>query len=126
MADSSSTLTCTKEIFTAMNSRDISIIEPYLAEHAVFDFPGAGCISGRKRILLFFKVLFRKYPRLTFTVDDIIAEGDRACVVWSNEGEDHKGSSYQNRGITLVRIQDEHIIFISDYFKDTSFVASTG
>jgi len=116
---------CAGGIFAAMNSRDPSGLSLHLAEDAVFDFPGAGRISGHKKILTFLKALFRKYPRLTFRIDDIIVEGDRACTVWSNEGEDAHGTAYQNRGITLVRITDGEITFISDYFKDTSFVEST-
>jgi ketosteroid isomerase-like protein len=125
MGDQPLTRICAEQIFAAMNSRDVSELTPYIAEEATFDFPGAGCITGKKRILLFFKILFRKYPRLTFRIDDIIVEGDRACTVWSNEGEDAHGTAYQNRGITLVRITDGEITFISDYFKDTSFVTST-
>ncbi|MCX5897713.1 MAG: nuclear transport factor 2 family protein [Proteobacteria bacterium] len=116
--------TCAGEIFSAMNSRDLSGLARYLADDAMFDFPGAGCISGQKKILLFLKVLFRKYPRLMFTVEDMLIEGDRACAVWSNEGEDSHGTPYKNRGVTVVRIAKEKIIFISDYFKDTSFIAA--
>jgi len=125
MGDQPLTRICAEQIFAAMNSRDVSELTPYIAEDATFDFPGAGCITGKKRILLFFKILFRRYPRLTFHIDDIIVEGERACAVWSNEGENAQGASYRNRGITLVRTADGQITFISDYFKDTSFVAST-
>ena len=68
-----------------------------------------------------FKILFRKYPRLTFTVDEIIEEGEQACALWSNEGEDQKENPYKNRGVTIVKVANEKIVFISDYFKDTSF-----
>jgi ketosteroid isomerase-like protein len=125
MGDQPLTRICAEQIFAAMNSRDVSELTPYIAEDASFDFPGAGCITGKKRILLFFKILFRRYPRLTFRIDDIIVEGERACAVWSNEGENAQGTPYRNRGITLVRITDGQITFISDYFKDTSFVEST-
>jgi ketosteroid isomerase-like protein len=124
MGDQPLTRICAEQIFAAMNSRDVSELTPYIAEEAIFDFPGAGCITGKKRILLFFKILFRKYPRLFFHIDDIIVEGERACAVWSNAGEDAHGTAYRNRGITLVRTVDGQIIFISDYFKDTSFVES--
>ena len=67
---------------------------------------------------------FPKIPRLEFFVEDIIVEGNQACVVWTNEGEDKKGSSYKSRGISLVRFSGGKIVFISDYFKDTSFVES--
>jgi ketosteroid isomerase-like protein len=90
----------------------------------VFDFPGAGRICGPKKILTFLKALFRKYPRLKFTVEDILLEGDRACAVWSNEGEDSRGTPYRNCGMTLVHVAKGKIVFISDYFKDTSFTSA--
>lgn len=110
-----------QSIFTALNTRKLSAFERQLSETAVFDFPGAGRIEGPGRILVFFKVLFRKYPRLKFTVDDILVAGQRACVVWTNEGESARGTLYKNSGITLVRLSGGKIDFISDYFKDTSF-----
>jgi ketosteroid isomerase-like protein len=112
-------------LFTAMNSRDLSELEKYLAEDAVFDFPGAGTIEGRRKILIFLKVLFRMYPRLTFTVEDIIVEGDWACAVWSNKGKSKDGRHYENRGVTLLRVCNGQIVSLSDYFKDTSFVRSS-
>ena len=112
-------------IFTTMNGRDVSHLEQYLAEDAAFDFPGPGLIEGPRRILVFLKVLFRKYPRLEFSVEDIILEGDQACAAWTNEGVDKKGNPYKNRGITPVRFSEGKIVFISDYFKDTSFVEAT-
>jgi ketosteroid isomerase-like protein len=112
-------------IFTAMNERDPAHLGPYLSEDAVFDFPGPGLIEGPRKILVFLKVLFRKYPRLEFSIEDILVEGDRACAVWTNQGEDKKGNPYQNRGITLMRFSEGKIVFISDYFKDTSFVEAS-
>ena len=50
-------------------------------------------------------------------------EGDHACAVWSNEGENKKGNPYNNRGATLVQISEGKIVFMSDYFKDTSFTS---
>ena len=111
-------------IFSAMNTRDLTILEKNLAEDAVFDFPGTERITGRRKILLFLKVLFRKYPQLQFTIEEIIIDGERACVVWHNEGKSRLGEEYKNNGITFVRLSQGNIIFISDYFKDTSFVAS--
>ncbi|UCE17247.1 MAG: nuclear transport factor 2 family protein [Gemmatimonadota bacterium] len=112
----------TQTIFDTFNNRDVSDLEQCLAEDAVFDFPGTEVLQGPKRILLFFKILFRKYPRLAFTVEDILVDEDRACAVWSNDGEDNKGNPYHNQGVTLIRVKDGKIVSISDYFKDTSFV----
>ncbi len=108
-------------LFDAMNSRDLSGLDRRLADDAVFDFPGAGRIKGRKRIVLFLKVLFRRYPRLSFRVEETIAEGDRACAFWSNKGESREKEPYSNRGATLIRVRGGRIVLLSDYFKDTSF-----
>ena len=112
-------------IFTTMNGRDVSHLKQYLAEDAVFDFPGPGRIEGPRRILVFLKVLFRKYPRLEFSVENILVDGDRACAVWKNEGEDKQGNPYENSGVTLMRFSSGKIVFISDYFKDTSFLEAS-
>jgi ketosteroid isomerase-like protein len=108
-------------IFTSLNKRDLTILENHLSENALFDFPGIGCIEGHRRIMLFLKVLLRKYPRLEFNVNEIIAEDDCVCLVWTNKGEDIKSNPYNNSGATIVKIKEEKIFFISDYFKDTSF-----
>jgi len=108
-------------IFNALNNRDLTLLEEYLDEQATFDFPGTTLIKGRKKIILFFKILFRKYPRLTFTVKETLVEGEGVCVLWTNNGTNNKGHAYNNSGVTFVRITDGKILFLSDYFKDTSF-----
>jgi len=109
-------------VFKAMNSRDLSELEEIIDEEIVFDFPGVGRIEGHRKVLIFLKTLLRKYPELTFTVSEIITDEQKACVVWTNEGEHIDGSPYKNRGVTLIHFSGNKITFISDYFKDTSFV----
>lgn len=113
------------KLFEAMNVRDFSDLEVHIADNVALDFPGNGEVSGIKKVLLFLKVLLRKYPTLHFTVSEIIATEDRACAVWTNKGIDTTGAPYQNSGMTLIRFQNGKICFISDYFKDTSFVNNT-
>jgi ketosteroid isomerase-like protein len=108
-------------VFTAMNTRDFEDYEQLITDDVVFDFPGAGRAEGSRRTLLLMKSLLRKYPRLQFRISEVITQADRACVVWTNEGEDLKGNPYTNAGITLQHFRDGKICFISDYFKDTSF-----
>ena len=103
-------------IFSALNNREFSLLSDYLEENATFDFPGISLIKGRNKIFQFFKILFRKYPRLTFKVERNIAEGEQVCVLWSNEGVTSKGLPYSNQGITFVQISAGKIRFMSDYF----------
>lgn len=109
-------------VFKAMNSRDLSIAEPLLHENVVFDFPGNGIMEGPKRVSLFIRVLLRKYPELTFTIQNVILDGDQACTVWTNKGKNLDGSLYENSGITHFHFSEGKITFMSDYFKNTSFV----
>ena len=125
MSGTSQTNRMAETVFTAMNTRDFSDFEHLITEDVAFDFPGAGRAEGNRRTLLLLKSLLRKFPRLEFSISEVISQADRACVVWTNEGEDVKGNPYANAGITLLHFRDGKISFISDYFKDTSFTKPT-
>lgn len=109
-------------LFNAMNTQDFSNLENQVTENVAFDFPGAGYIEGAKRVIIFLKALLRKYKTLTFTINDILIDDDKACAIWVNEGEHISGHKYTNSGVTLIHFTNNKISFISDYFKDTSFV----
>ncbi len=115
-------------IFEAMNTKNLDVLEPYLVADVRFDFPGNAQVVGKKRVLVFLKVLLRKYPDIVFQVQDVIAENDKTCIVWTNSARHETPQPYRNSGVTLVHCVNDHITFISDYFKDTSFViaAATG
>jgi len=108
-------------IFDAMNTNEFSVFERNAASDISFDFPGTNRIEGVKRIILFFKVLLKKYKELTFWVNEVIIADEKACVVWTNKGTYQDGTNYENRGITLFHFKGDKVTFISDYFKDTSF-----
>ena len=111
-----------ESVFEAMNTRDFSEFQTYLADEVIFDFPGVAKVQGQKKVVVFLKALVRNYKELTFAVTDTITENNKVCVVWENKGEHNDGTVYENRGITLFYFDKEQIVFISDYFKDTSFV----
>ena len=50
----------------------------------MFDFPGTDRVVGKKRVLIFLKALLRKFPDIIFQVQDVIADHDKACIVWTN------------------------------------------
>lgn len=112
-------------IFKAMNAGDPSVLAPLLGDDVRFDFPGAGIVAGKKRVLVFLKALLRKYPDIAFTVTDVVAGPDTACVVWTNSARLDTDSPYRNSGVTIVHCPGGLITFISDYFKDTSFVTAS-
>jgi ketosteroid isomerase-like protein len=113
-------------IFEAMNTKNMALLEPYLAEDVMFDFPGTDRVVGKKRVLIFLKALLRKFPDIYFQLQDVIAGHDKACIVWTNSARLQTSQPYLNSGVTLVHCDMGRITFISDYFKDTSFVGAAG
>ncbi len=109
-------------LFKSMNTRDFTDIENQVTENVVFDFPGAGRIEGAKRMFIFLKALLRKYKTLHFNVNEVLIGNRAACAVWTNKGEHIEGHDYANSGVTLFHFRGDKISFLSDYFKDTSFV----
>ena len=108
-------------VFEAMNTSNFETFEKNAADEITFDFPGVDTVEGVKKVILFFKILLRKYKDLTFTVNDVIVGSMKACVVWTNKGEYNDGTLYKNSGITLFHFTEDKVSYISDYFKDTSF-----
>lgn len=109
-------------IFEAMNRRDFTQVAPYMDEDLVLNFPGAGNISGARKVLVFMKTLLRKFPELQFHVSEVLVEENKAVAIWTNQGKYSSGASYANSGNTLFYFKEGKITFISDYFKDTSFL----
>ena len=110
------------ELFKAMNSRSFDEIDQYFSDDLAFDFPGAGRIEGKKKVLIFLKAMLRKYPVLGFKVYEYFGDGEQVCVLWTNKGQNIAGEPYENSGVSIIHIEHGKIFFISDYFKDTSFV----
>lgn len=77
-------------VFSAINKRDFTEFESYIADDLTFDFPGVDQIKGAKRVILFFNVLFRKYKVLQFHVSDVVSDDKKACVKWENREKKRK------------------------------------
>ena len=76
-------------------------------------------VSGRNTIRRFFQILYRQFPQLEFEVLKTIIQGSWVAVHWKNKGMSRKNEPYENEGVTLLEIEGEKIVYISDFFKDT-------
>ena len=109
-----------RQFFDLINQRDLVTLIDLLAEDSEFYFPKTQPLLGRERILKFFKLLFRQYPKLTFSVQRIIIQENLVAVHWKNLGVTRKDVPYENEGVTLLESEGDTIRWISDFFKDTS------
>ena len=105
--------------FDCMNSRNLDEMGELLADNAELYFPKTKSLIGRDKIYKFFRILFRKYPELSFQVLRTIIQDNSAAVHWTNQGVSKEGVPYNNEGVTIFEEKDEMIQFISDFFKDT-------
>ena len=108
-----------RAFFETFNQRDLDKMDSLFSPDAQFYFPKTQPLIGKKRILKFFNVLFRQYPRLNFDIQRIIIEDQQAAIHWTNQGKTRRNAPYENEGVTIMELRDGKIIFISDFFKDT-------
>jgi ketosteroid isomerase-like protein len=110
-----------RALFTCVSARDADGLAALLHPDAVFYFPKTAPLVGPERILRFFALLWRRYPRLDFSVRELIVapDGQRAAVHWTNAGHTREGADYANEGVTLLHLREGRLVLISDFFKDT-------
>ena len=109
-----------RKFFQVLNERDLVEASNLLASQAELFFPKTQPMVGKDRILKFLKIFFRQYPELIFTVERVIRQGDQAAVHWTNRGANRSKEPYENEGATILEMENGKIVFISDFFKDTS------
>ena len=108
-----------RKFFEIFSAHDLEKMKDFFAEEAEFYFPKAQPLLGRKRILKFFKILFRQYPDLKFKVRRIIIQEDAAAIHWTNKGVSRNKETYENEGATIMETENGKISFITDFFKNT-------
>jgi ketosteroid isomerase-like protein len=108
--------------FEMLNHRNTKEMEDLINSDTEFYFPKTQPLIGKKRIMKFLNILFRQYPELTFKIQRVIQQDDKAAVHWTNQGMNRRKEPYQNEGVTILEMQDGKIRFISDFFKDTEIL----
>jgi ketosteroid isomerase-like protein len=106
-------------LFEAMNNKTLNALESAFSDNVVFHFPKTAPLEGKRRISTFLKVLFRKYPDLTFTLGRTVGDDRMAAAEWTNQGTTKSGEIYQNAGVTFLEVENGKIAYISDTFKST-------
>ncbi|MBN2342385.1 MAG: nuclear transport factor 2 family protein [Deltaproteobacteria bacterium] len=109
----------TERLFESINTRELDDVAALLTDDTVFYFPKTAPLEGKRRIITFFKVLFRKFPSLSFSIGRVIANESMAAVEWTNHGTLKDNTPYANAGVTVIEVNEGVITYMSDTFKDT-------
>ncbi len=117
-----------KAAFEGLGKGEFEPFLEHLAEDVVFEFPGkrfGARVEGKRRVGIFLKRNQRMFDGgLAFTVHWAARAGDRAIAQWTNAGTTRQGVEYANRGVTLFRLEGEHVVEIQDYL-DTETLSET-
>jgi steroid delta-isomerase-like uncharacterized protein len=102
-----------------LNGHDVSAIESLFAENFVrYDADSPNVLLGREG-MSFVNDYYRKaFPDLTYTVEDVIAEGDRVVTRWTATGTQQgafrllapTGNRVTWAGVTIWQVRDGKIL----------------
>jgi len=95
-------------VLTAFARGDLSAAAAGFAEHAVYREARKPALRGQAAVAAHFARFAASGAAWRFDVDDVIADGDRACVVYRFAVPGGNGEAWAERGgCALVRL-DEH------------------
>jgi len=125
-----------RDVFAALDRRDLGGVAALLAEDDVQDFVPLGIRRGKEEVLAVFEELFVAVPDSRMEVEDVVAQGDRACVRWRFTGT-FSGAPFQGilatgRRIDLrgadasIRVRDGRIVANTIFYDGASFARQVG
>ena len=96
-----------------LNQKDFGTVDELCAENYVLNVPPNPMIRGQEGLKQFLNTLFTALPDIHYTVEDMVAEGDKVAVRWTCCGT-HKGE-YMNIAPTLkeITVTGIHILRIA-------------
>jgi uncharacterized protein len=113
------------EFFKALNAGDIDAVVDAYAEDGYVQTMGNTLISGqfdRGQIASSAGGIFEVFPKgLKFTVQDMVAEGNKVAVEAESEGEHISGQTYSNEYHFLFEFREGKLVKLKEYM-DTELV----
>ncbi|MEH6581523.1 MAG: nuclear transport factor 2 family protein [Halioglobus sp.] len=113
------------EFFEALNAGNIDAVFGAYAEDGHLQTMGNTLISGqfdRDQIAASVGGIFDVFPKgLKFTVQDMVAEGNKVAVEAESEGEHISGQTYSNEYHFLFEFRDGRLVKLKEYM-DTELV----
>jgi len=108
-----------EEFFIALNYRDVDDILSFFSEEASLTFPGTSALGGfylgKKKIKRFFEKLYIFVPDISFKVLGTLESEKALAVEWISTGISKKNIPYENRGISLLVVDDGRIAEMRHY-----------
>jgi steroid delta-isomerase-like uncharacterized protein len=116
------------------NQRNLDALEEFYAADAVWHEPDQE-LQGLEEIRQYVDLYFGAFPDVNFTVEDVIAEGDKVVTRWTvrgtHQGETEEfgpptGRQIELEGLTLHRLEGGRIVEEWERFDNLSFLQQLG
>jgi steroid delta-isomerase-like uncharacterized protein len=116
------------------NQKNIDALEEFYAADAVWHEPDQE-LQGLEEIRQYVDLNFGAFPDVNFTVEDVIAEGDKVVTRWTvrgtHQGETEEfgpptGRQIELEGLTLHRLEGGRIVEEWERFDNLSFLQQLG
>jgi len=114
-----------QRFFEAMSTGDVETIVNTYADEGCVQTMGNTLISGinsKEQISKYAGSIYDVFPAgLSFSIDSMVAEGDKVAVEARSEGEHISGQTYANEYHFLFELKDGKLLKLKEYM-DTELV----
>ncbi len=116
------------------NQKNMDALEEFYAADAVWHEPDQE-LQGLEEIRQYVALNFAAFPDVNFTIEDVIAEGDKVVTRWTvrgtHQGETEEfgpptGRQIELEGLTLHRLEGGKIVEEWERFDNLSFLQQLG
>ena len=122
-ADQATTAELGREFFAAIDGRDPRRLRATLANHASFRaLPHRDLIRPADEIVAYFGTVVSSYPTARWEVTDVVADGDRAVVLFTlREFASQLGRELISEQVAVIRANAGRIVSIVGYYDSAEF-----
>jgi len=96
-----------RKIVDVCNKKDLAMIDRFIDEVMALDFiDHSSQVRGRGSTKQGYKLMFKDFPNLHRTIEDIVAEGDKVWFLEKVTGTSASGKKLDATALTIIRIVD--------------------
>jgi ketosteroid isomerase-like protein len=116
--------------YDALNNRDCETFLAAWRDDCTFIYPGvlpiSGKMEGKPAIEKWFKNFMDQFPKIKYIMKNVCVENifdfmgtNTVSVEWDSEYTNKDGETFQNSGVTVVKIKFGKAEFVTDYYFDS-------
>ena len=93
-----------------LNEAKTENVNEFVTDDYVYHGPGGYEVKGTERLKKFITWLHTTFPSIHFTIDDLIAEGDKVVTFWTMKGTHKTNKQVKHRGIVISRFAGGKVV----------------